>query len=72
MLATYQWSLLWDYRSDFFHGLWVAIEVAIVAMILSVIMGIILAARPDEQGAGLLARAWPTSTSSAACRPSSA
>ena len=50
MLATYQWSLLWDYRSDFFHGLWVAIEVAIVAMILSVIMGIILAAARMSKG----------------------
>ena len=50
MLATYQWSLLWDYRSDFFHGLWVAIEVAVVAMILSVIMGIILAAARMSKG----------------------
>jgi His/Glu/Gln/Arg/opine family amino acid ABC transporter permease subunit len=50
MLATYQWSLLWDYRSDFVHGLWVAIEVACVAMILSVIVGIILAAARMSKG----------------------
>ena len=50
MLATYQWSLLWDYRSDFLQGLWVAIEVAVVAMVLSVIMGIMLAAARMSKG----------------------
>jgi His/Glu/Gln/Arg/opine family amino acid ABC transporter permease subunit len=43
MLATYDWSLIWQYRIDFLDGLKVAIEVSFVAMILSVIVGIVLA-----------------------------
>ena len=50
MLATYQWSLLWDHRVDFLHGLKVALEVSIVAMFLSVVVGIVLAAARMSKG----------------------
>ena len=50
MLATYQWSLLWDYRLDFLRGLWLAIEVSLVAMALSIIVGILLAAARMSKG----------------------
>lgn len=50
MLATYQWSLLWDYRVDFLRGLWLAIEVALVAMTLSIVVGILLAATRMSKG----------------------
>jgi His/Glu/Gln/Arg/opine family amino acid ABC transporter permease subunit len=43
MLATYQWSLIWDHRVDFLNGLKVAFEVSFVAMVLSVLVGIFLA-----------------------------
>ena len=43
MVATYQWSLIWDYRVDFLNGLKVALEVSLVAMVLSIVAGILLA-----------------------------
>jgi His/Glu/Gln/Arg/opine family amino acid ABC transporter permease subunit len=43
MLATYRWSLIWDYKIDFLNGLKVAVEVSFVAMVLSVLVGILLA-----------------------------
>src|SRR6476469_1300682 len=43
MLASYQWSLIWEHKYDFLRGLKVAIEVSIVAMALSVVVGILLA-----------------------------
>jgi len=43
MLASYQWSLIWDHRADFLQGLKVALEVSLVAMVLSVVVGILLA-----------------------------
>jgi His/Glu/Gln/Arg/opine family amino acid ABC transporter permease subunit len=50
MLATYQWSLLWDYKADFFKGLELALEVAFVAMVLSIFFGILLAAARMSRG----------------------
>jgi His/Glu/Gln/Arg/opine family amino acid ABC transporter permease subunit len=43
VLATYQWSLVWDNRGALLHGLLVALEVAAVALVLSVIIGLVLA-----------------------------
>ena len=43
LVATYQWSLIWDHKVDFLNGLKVAIEVSFVAMVLSVAVGILLA-----------------------------
>jgi len=43
MLASYQWSLIWEHRTDFLNGLKVALEVSFVAMVLSVVVGIVLA-----------------------------
>ena len=43
MLASYQWSLIWEHKVDFLRGLEVAIEVSLVAMVLSVVVGILLA-----------------------------
>ncbi len=43
ILASYQWSLIWDHRVDFLKGLEVALEVSLVAMALSVVVGILLA-----------------------------
>ena len=59
MLATYQWSLIWDHKIDFLNGLKVAIEVSFVAMILSVIVGILLAlARMGKRPLSWLAVAY--------------
>lgn len=43
ILASYQWSLIWDHKVDFLKGLEVALEVSLVAMVLSVVVGILLA-----------------------------
>lgn len=50
MLATYQWSLIWDHKVDFLNGLKVAIEVSFVAMVLSVLVGILLALARMSKG----------------------
>jgi His/Glu/Gln/Arg/opine family amino acid ABC transporter permease subunit len=42
-LATYDWGLIWDNRSAFWHGLLTAFEVAAVAMVISVVVGLVLA-----------------------------
>ncbi len=43
MLASYDWSLIWQYRGSFLHGIAVALEVATVAMLISVVVGLVLA-----------------------------
>jgi His/Glu/Gln/Arg/opine family amino acid ABC transporter permease subunit len=43
MLATYDWSLVWDNRSAFLHGLLTALEVASVAIVISIAVGLALA-----------------------------
>src|SRR5215510_4918718 len=44
MLATaYDWSLAWDNRSAYLHGLATALEVATVAIIISVAVGLVIA-----------------------------
>ena len=43
ILASYQWSLIWDHKVDFLNGLKVALEVSVVAMVLSIVVGILLA-----------------------------
>jgi His/Glu/Gln/Arg/opine family amino acid ABC transporter permease subunit len=43
MLASYQWSLIWEHKVDFLNGLKVALEVSLVAMALSILVGILLA-----------------------------
>ena len=50
MLATYDWSLIWENKVAFLNGLKVAIEVSFVAMVLSVVFGIFLAAARMRQG----------------------
>jgi His/Glu/Gln/Arg/opine family amino acid ABC transporter permease subunit len=59
MLATYQWSLIWDHKIDFLNGLKVAIEVSLVAMVLSIGVGILLAlARMSKPPVSWLAAAY--------------
>jgi len=43
MLGTYDWSLAWDNRSAYLHGLATALEVASVAIIISVVVGLAIA-----------------------------
>jgi His/Glu/Gln/Arg/opine family amino acid ABC transporter permease subunit len=43
LLATYDWSLVWENRSLFLHGLLTALEVATTALVLSVAVGLVLA-----------------------------
>ncbi len=59
MLASYQWSLIWDHRIDFLNGLKVAVEVSAVAMAISVAVGILLAlARMSKPPVSWLAAAY--------------
>ena len=43
IVATYDWGLAWDYRSQYLQGALTALEVAVVALLLSVIVGLLLA-----------------------------
>jgi His/Glu/Gln/Arg/opine family amino acid ABC transporter permease subunit len=43
VIASYDWSLVWEYRGDFLHGLLTALEVAGVAIVISVVVGLLLA-----------------------------
>jgi His/Glu/Gln/Arg/opine family amino acid ABC transporter permease subunit len=43
MLASYDWSLVWENRSAFARGLATAMEVAAVALVISVVVGLLLA-----------------------------
>ena len=56
LVATYDWGLAWDNRSQYLHGLLTALEVAAVAIVLSVIVGLLLAlarmSRPPLSWAG--------------------
>jgi len=59
MLASYQWSLIWEHRIDFLNGLKVAVEVSAVAMAISVVVGILLAlARMSKPPISWLAAAY--------------
>ena len=43
LLANYDWSLVWEYRSELLHGLLTALEVAAVALVISTAVGLRLA-----------------------------
>lgn len=43
LLATYDWSLIWEHKEDLLRGLLTAIEVAAVALVISVLVGLLLA-----------------------------
>jgi His/Glu/Gln/Arg/opine family amino acid ABC transporter permease subunit len=43
VIASYDWSLVWEHRSEFLHGMLTALEVAFVAMVISVVVGLLLA-----------------------------
>jgi polar amino acid transport system permease protein len=42
-LASYDWSLVWENRSELLHGLLTALEVSVVALVISVVVGLVLA-----------------------------
>jgi His/Glu/Gln/Arg/opine family amino acid ABC transporter permease subunit len=43
VLANYDWSVVWEHRSDYWHGLETALKVASVAMVISIVVGLVLA-----------------------------
>jgi His/Glu/Gln/Arg/opine family amino acid ABC transporter permease subunit len=43
LLANYDWSLVWEHRSELLHGLLTALEVAAVALVISTAVGLMLA-----------------------------
>jgi His/Glu/Gln/Arg/opine family amino acid ABC transporter permease subunit len=43
VIAAFDWSLIWENRSAFWHGLLTALEVSAVALVLSVAVGLLLA-----------------------------
>lgn len=42
-ITSYDWGLIWDYRSELLHGLLTALEVSVVALLVSVVAGLGLA-----------------------------
>jgi len=43
LFASYDWSLVWENRSAFLHGLQTALKVASVALVISIAVGLMLA-----------------------------
>ena len=43
LVANYDWSLVWEHRSELLHGLLTALEVAAVALVISTAIGLLLA-----------------------------
>jgi His/Glu/Gln/Arg/opine family amino acid ABC transporter permease subunit len=43
IVAAYDWSLIWDNKDAFWHGLLTALSVAAVAIVISVVVGLALA-----------------------------
>jgi len=43
MVASYDWSLIWENRGAFLDGLATAVEVALAAIVISVVVGLLLA-----------------------------
>jgi His/Glu/Gln/Arg/opine family amino acid ABC transporter permease subunit len=43
LVANYDWSLIWQHKSELLHGLLTAVEVAAVALVISVAVGLLLA-----------------------------
>jgi His/Glu/Gln/Arg/opine family amino acid ABC transporter permease subunit len=43
VIASYDWSLIWQYKGQLLHGLLTALEVAAVALVISVAIGLVLA-----------------------------
>ena len=59
MVASYDWSLIWENRSAFWHGLLTALSVAAVAIVISVAVGLVLAlARMGKPPLSWLAAAY--------------
>src|SRR5438876_6481549 len=44
LLASFQWSFLWEHRGDFETGLWKTLEVSLLAIAGSFVVGIVLGA----------------------------
>jgi His/Glu/Gln/Arg/opine family amino acid ABC transporter permease subunit len=59
MVASYDWSLIWENRGAFWHGLPTALSVAAVAIVISVAVGLVLAlARMGKPPLSWLAAAY--------------
>jgi His/Glu/Gln/Arg/opine family amino acid ABC transporter permease subunit len=59
MVASYDWSLIWENRGAFWHGLLTALSVAAVAIVISVAVGLVLAlARMGKPPLSWLAAAY--------------
>src|SRR5712691_6637037 len=59
IVASYDWSLIWDNKGAFLHGLETALEVAAVALVVSVAVGLLLAlARMSKPPLSWLAAAY--------------
>ena len=43
LVANYDWSLVWEHRSELLHGMLTALEVAAVALVISTAIGLLLA-----------------------------
>jgi His/Glu/Gln/Arg/opine family amino acid ABC transporter permease subunit len=59
MVASYDWSLIWENKGAFWHGLLTALSVAAVAIVISVAVGLVLAlARMGKPPLSWLAAAY--------------
>src|SRR5919202_886165 len=43
-LASFEWSVIWDYRAELLRGLWRTIQVSIIGIVVATAIGIVLGA----------------------------
>ena len=43
-LASFEWSVIWDYRADLWHGFTHTIKAGVVGIVLAYVVGLVLGA----------------------------
>src|SRR5436190_16416962 len=44
LLASFEWSFIWDNRDEFLHGLWKTLQVSLIAIAGASVVGVVLGA----------------------------
>ena len=44
LLASFEWSFIWDNRDEFLHGLWKTLQVSLIAIAGAFAVGVVLGA----------------------------
>src|SRR5437764_5165213 len=44
VIASFEWSFIWDNRDEFLHGLWVTLKVSVISIAGAFVVGLVLGA----------------------------